>query len=369
MRTPLLACTVFAMCGAEAAEISDNDASITVRGDTYRIIFSRSSGVLDIEIAGRDGGFESVVHKDGGTLWYGCNGPDGEYRTQHHRPSFTRSKHGDIEVLTSVCPVRPEDGVTHRATYAFFPKWIAVSSRLEAEKEPAHLSIVRVAPRFDVDIEKLPHYSCREHLGRRCCGPVAELGERDTYVGLNPWGRRGVRCRGFDPQRAYFGLYDPLSGRSIAFAYPFFDKMWKGKHIFLQLHTSKCNYWYTGFGRAADVGRDFIFCICCRLPGASGALDRELPGMFQKVEWLVAQGALPWARRGMDAKLDAIHRELRSIWGKAELSQQKTAKHRRTAWLSRYLWREALRHLDTGQFQQAIALAERALANARSQSR
>lgn len=369
MRTFAMAIVLLLASRLAAVEIKDGDACIAVRGDTYRLTFSKSSGVFDIEVQSADGALESIVRKGGEKPWYGCNSPAGELSTAGHRPTLSLSKHGEIALLTSTCRIDPASGLTHHAVYAFFDKWGAVSSSLTAEKAIEGLGIVRVAPRLDVDVDALAYYACRDGLGQRRSGTMADLGERDAYLGLSPWGRRGVLCKGFEPGRAYLALYDPRKARSVAFAYPFFDEMWKDKHIFLQLHISNCNYWYAGFGGASVMGQDFLFCIRLDSVRDPDAIERELPGMFRTVEQLVSAKVLParsiWARREAETKLAALRRDLESIWAKEKDVPPTTDDARRAAWLSRCLWRESARCFELGKSQEAVALAERALSHAR----
>jgi hypothetical protein len=341
-----------------APQLAESEQAVIVEGETYRLAFSKEVGTLEIFVRNRAGEFVAVRREGGESPWYGYNDATGEYRTSQHRPEIVRRDAGDVPALDVTCPVDPQAGTLHRARYLFFDRFVIGRSQLVADSIPPGSGILRIAPRFDADITAFPGYALRGappgppevegEMGLLRVGAWSDLGERETYVGVRPWGTRGVQVAALDPTRPYLALHNPQTGAQVAFAYPRYEEFWSGLHLFVQLYTGGYNYWYTGFGDADLFGGEFPFCLCADNTGDLAALEATVTEAIATAQDLIDREVLPiqaiTARKKAAALLEELRPQVEEAWKRLE-EQPRDAVLTRRLWLSRQWWREAEAHL------------------------
>ena len=364
---PIVPLLSIMMC-APGAEVSDSPDSVILTGAHYRLVLGRDSGYVEpqVLVAGQ---FASLVREGGEQGWYGYNDAAGEKRTSQHRAEIEVSQAGEDPVVEVRCPVDPTAGAEHEALYVPQDDFVAVRSQLRFETPPEGLSIPRVAPRWDLDTKRLTHFAFRAEDGSLNQGSVAALGPPDVYVGVAAWGERGCRARDFDPQRPYLAFYNPQTRATFAVIYPFHDRLWRGRRMFLQVYHGGCNYVYSGLGDPDPADREFVFCFYADDTGGIERLEQRLPDILAAVERLVDTKVLPvetiLAEKAARARLAELRPQVTAALRTAAeqlsaASPDDAPELARKLWLARWLWREAEKHLHAGESSGAASLGEEA---------
>lgn len=290
---------------------------VLAQGEGYRVITTPTAALLEIELLNADGQWIGLTRAKGEAGWYGYNRKGaGEVRSSAVAPRVARSKRNGIDVTVVTCQLEP--GVVHRAEYVARPSYCLITSQIMAEKEPPGANIVRLAPRFDMDIRRLFCFALRDDRQILHTGTFSGLAARPAYVGCGTWGGPGCIVRALAAQRAYMAFFNPLTGPLVAFAFPRRPTLWRGAHHFVQLWEGGANYLYAGYFDRLRAGHVTAFLLCARRDGDLFAFEDELPAILDDAEKLVRDGVVQvpqWAA-AIDAE-SLIRSAMGSVGGEA----------------------------------------------------
>jgi hypothetical protein len=269
-------------------------------GERWRLELPREAGTFDFRVQPQgETEFVSVLRPGGEAPWYGYNVSGGpERRTCEVTPDF-RPRSPRFR-----CVLEPGPQVVHEAAYHPFANGVLVVSRFVSEGVPPVASIVRFAPKLDVDVDLLTRYAFADDAGSRHEGGVAELGARAAYAGVGGWGGPGDVVGGLDPARPYMLLYNPDRAVSLGIVLLRYPSLWAGAQTFLQLYHGGWNFWYTGFLPRSALRGERVFVLYARQVATPDTLEADLPALVSEAERLIAEGEVeaPEVRAAMAAE-------------------------------------------------------------------
>lgn len=267
-------------------EIEEGNGYILFRCPHYKLRFFKDKGTFDLQIRDKKGGFSSIHRPEGESPWFGYNGPKGEVRSSQNVPrklEVRRTAEG-FEVSLRV-PL--DEGGDFQGNFLITDYFLLVRSLINSREKP--ISILRLAPRFEVDIELFNRYAF-SLPGGIVSGVVKELG-RPGYAGVLGWG--GPKSySALDPSSPFFALYNPDAGIGFLFLYPFYQELWNGKHIFLQLWEGGINYLYAGWGEEKDLGREVLFAIAPLQAFSENEIGNTARKLTKEIETKVRKGEI-----------------------------------------------------------------------------
>jgi len=271
--------------------------------ETYRLYTYSEAAALEIDLRTAFGDWVSLRRAGGAPGWYGYNTGGGEVASLNVPPVIERRRVQGVEVVAVSCLLA--DGVTHSAEYVARPAYCAVVSRISAEAPPTDVHILRLAPRFDMDISRLPCYALRDGRGILHTGAISSVAsERPSYIGAGTWGGPGCRVSSLYPPSAYLAFFNPDNGPLVAFLFFHSQALWPGGHHFLQLFGGGSNFLYAGFLDAYAYGEPVAFGVCVRPDGDLAAFEASLPDVLADFDSLVRSGVvdIPAVRAAMEAR-------------------------------------------------------------------
>jgi hypothetical protein len=263
---------------------------ISLSGDRWRMDIRGDRGTFDFLVQPKDEpALVSIMRPGGEPAWYGYNEPAGERQTSQIKPSaFARQ--GETGPVTVRCVLDQDLGIAHEALYYPIPEGVLVVSRLTAQSLPRDASIIRVAPKMDVNTDLLTHYAFVGPDGREHTGAVASLGPRDTYAGAGAWAPGGDQVAGLSPEYPYTLLFNPDKAVSLGVVLPLYQSTWRNAHSFLQLWHGGFNFWYAGFLPSDALRSEHMFVLYALQSGTPEALRNDAARVCREVSELVAQG-------------------------------------------------------------------------------
>ncbi|MBC7327409.1 hypothetical protein H5T87_04760 [bacterium] len=298
----LLLVSYFTLC----VETKDVDDYIIFTTRDYQLHLYKTKGTFDFLVKDKDGIFHPIHKAEGESPWFGYNGPRGEVSSSRNPIGEIKMKRWREGYLVSIL-VPLEQGVFWDGEFYISDDYLVVRSLIKSEARSG-ISIVRLAPRFEVDIALFNRYLF-SLPGQIVEGKVEELG-RPGYAGVLGWG--GPKSYGsLDPSVPFFALYNPELQVGFLFLYPFYDKLWKGKHIFLQLWEGGINYFYAGWGDENDLGKETVFVITPLKIFSPDEIKRNVEKLNKEIEELVRSGGLPLE---FITRLLEIEGKLRKYW-------------------------------------------------------
>ena len=293
--------------------------TVVIRGEGYALVVSVERGEFDFLLRLPGGDFVSVVRQGGEKFWFGYNDPGGERRSDRNSPlKLTVRRLGRKAEVEVLCPVDPEAGSLHRAVYIALPKFVVVRSKIVKGAFRGKASIVRVAPRADIDISLLTHFAFSAPGGKVVAGEVHKLG-RPGYAGVLPWGGPIV-ADSLDPKAPFFALYNPKREVGFLLLYPFYDRFWfwANHHIFLQLWRWGTNFLYCGFGGEGFFDKEFLFVLAPAEAFNPEGLKGQALRLTKFVEEAVRKGEIhcPRLRKHLQAEAEfpRLFKEVRRLW-------------------------------------------------------
>jgi len=264
---------------------------LLAEGQAYRLWSWTGVAALDVEARDAQGNWWPFTRKGGETGWYGYNLQNaGEVRSSAAKLHLTEEQRAGVGVKVAACELEP--GVRHRAEYMAGPSFCIVVTELMAQQQPEGAGIIRLAPRFDIDIKRFTCYALRNGRGILHTGTIQALAARPAYVGVGTWGGPGCSLADLDPQRPYLAFFRPSGGPLLAFIYPHTRTLWIGGRHFLQLWEKDANYFYSGMFDRGHFNETTAFVIYARADGDLEAFEAELPTVLQRVDELAASGAV-----------------------------------------------------------------------------
>lgn len=272
-------------------------------GDAYRLYTYSEGAALEIDLRTASGDWVSFRRTGGAPGWYGYNTAGREVSSAAAPPRVERRQRLGVQVVGVSCSLA--DGVGHLAEYVPRPAYCAVVSRIVAEGVPPEAYILRLAPRFDMDISRLPCYALRDGRGILHTGAISSVAlSRPSYIGTGTWGGPGCLVSSLDPTRTYLAFFNPDNGPLVAFVFFHAQTLWPGGHHFLQLFTGGSNFLYAGFLDTYSYGEPVAFGICARADGDLMAFEASLSDVLKDFDRLVESGVLgiPAVRSTMEAR-------------------------------------------------------------------
>ncbi len=270
-------------------EMEEAEDYLLFTGRNYQLRQFKTKGTFEFLIRDKEGNFRPIHRPGGESPWFGYNTARGEVSSSKNSPNILdvkRWKEGfQIYLLTLL-----EEDAFYEGNFFITDDFLLLRSSIRAEKEERR-SIVRLAPRFEVDIELFNHFafSLPEET---IWGLAKELG-RPGYAGVGGWG--GPKSYGsLDPTTPFFALYNPHLKTGFLFLYPFYERLWKGKHIFLQLWVEGINYFYAGWGEEKDLGKEVLFAIAPLDVFSPKEIAEEARKLNQEIEKKVREGEVPF---------------------------------------------------------------------------
>jgi hypothetical protein len=312
--TALLAVSFLAFIeGAEAQQAPPQEGRVVLaEGRDYRLVTREAAGGLDIELRDADGNWVPLTRKGGEAGWYGYNKGAAEVRSTSAAPSISREKRDDTAVTVATCTLEP--GVVHRACYFSESSFCIVVTELHAEQAPLdEASIIRLAPRFDIDIQRFSCFGLRDGRGILHTGTISAIAARPAYIGTGGWGGPGCVVSGLDPERNYLAFFNPLGGPLVAFVFPRPKILWNGGRHFLQLWEGGANLLYAGMFDRDHFNNPTAFAIYARPDGDLQAFEADLPALLQQVDRLAASGFLQLPALSAAHELDKRLARLRTF--------------------------------------------------------
>ncbi|MBC7287026.1 MAG: hypothetical protein H5T86_03070 [Armatimonadetes bacterium] len=265
-------------------------AVVVAEGEAYRISTFDAGAGIDISLRTAEGTWVALRRTNGELGWFGYNRKGaGEVRSSACSPAIERETRGQGKVVSVTCELEP--GVSHAAEYVPFPSFCFITSEIRCQVAPADASIIRLAPRFDIDVGRFPCYALRDERGILHTGTLASLGERPKYVGVRGWGG-GCAVAGLDPQRPYLAFFNPFGGPLFALVYPKHNFQWRDGRHFLQLFDGGANYLYSGFFSGGHFNEPVLFAIYANASGSIDELEKQIPEVEARAEELVRSGVL-----------------------------------------------------------------------------
>ncbi|MCX7598697.1 MAG: hypothetical protein N2512_07480 [Armatimonadetes bacterium] len=321
-------------------------------GDAYRLSTYEESAVLEIDLRCASGEWLSLRRTGGAPGWYGYNQPGREVSSAAVAPKVERQRRGDVEVVAVSCALA--DGVTHLAEYVARPEYCAVVSRISAATPPSDAHILRLAPRFDMDIARLPCYAFRDGDGVLHTGSIRSVAaQRPSYIGTETWGGPGCLVASLDPTRTYLAFFNPGAGPLVAFVFFHAKTLWRQAHHFLQVYTGGANLLYAGFLDTYSFGEPVAFGICARAGGDLAAFEAMLPEVLQDFDALVRSRVI--AIPAVEAAAEASSRVDRCA---GALGQRSPAGDWLGAWRLWYACRRGSDAVEAGDGRGAIAVLD-----------
>jgi hypothetical protein len=334
MKALFLIAIPLAVAGRNA---SSDTPSANLTGERWRVELRRDTGTFDV-LAQPAGEAElvSLLRPEGEKPWYGYNLAGGkEARTSEAKPTIKAA--GNSGPVSVRCELDREHVVTHEALYSTIPEGLVVVSRFSAGALAPEASIVRFAPKFDVNIDLLTHYAYVDGDGRRHQGALADLGERNTYAGVGTWEPGGDVAARLSAQRPYMLLYNPQRAISLGVILPCYDSLWRDANTFLQLYRGGYNFWYTGFLPGSRLRGERVLILYLEQSGSPAAIEEDAPRLCGEVRRLVSKGDIDApAVRAMLAAEEAFEGEAQALH-ELILQQPPT----REAWLAMGMLRTA----------------------------
>lgn len=272
-------------------------------GDAYRLYTYSEGAALEIDLRTASGDWVSLRRAGAAPGWYGYNSAGREVSSADAPAKIEHRQVQGVEVVSVSSSLA--DGVTHVAEYVARPGYCAVVSRISAEVPPTDAHILRLAPRFDMDISRLPCYAFRDDRGILHTGTISSVAsQRPSYIGTQTWGGPGCLVSSLDPTRAYLAFFNPDNGPLVAFVFFHAQTLWPGAHHFLQLFTGSANFLYAGFLDTYSYGEPVAFGLCARADGDLVAFETSLPDVLRDFDGLVRNGVvdLPAVRATMEAR-------------------------------------------------------------------
>lgn len=324
------------MCGVMAApQVSDTPEAVTVQTATYRLVLPRDKALVRLSVPSA-AGLQPVTRPGGEDAWYGYNDPTGEVRSSASRPTIAIDRRAEHVTVTVTCAVGP---LTHRADYLCRDDMVVVRSLLSGEV-PANANLMRVAPRFDLDLARFGEYAFADQSEKSHTGRFPAT--RPWYLGTGAWGS-GDTAGNLSEREPFWMVHQ--GGRGLAVVYPYRRELWVGVSHFIQQWTGGANYAYSGLADAGVVGRDVVFAWVPVADGGPAALRAGLPRVLAAVQSLIETRALPVERL---ARLSAVRRRLDSL-AKELASPATDPAQRLRRWRLRVAWQAAHRCLDRGE--------------------
>jgi len=355
MTALIWAASLVATC-AHAGDAKAPEA-LSLTGERWRLELRRDKGTFDFLVQPQgEAGFVSVLRPGGELPWYGYNVPGGsEAQTCDTKPTVQAADaKGPVTVH---CALSKEAKVAHEAAYYPVPDGVLVVTRFSSPMPAPYGSIVRSAPKLDVDTSLLTHYAFVDATGRQHQGAIAALGERDAYAGAGGWGPRGDVVSDLDPEHPYMLLYNPERAVSLGIVLAFYRTSWRGTETFLQLYRGGYNFWYTGFAPRHELRGERVFILYARQSGSPEAIHEDTPRLCQEAKQLVSGGAVEAPEtRAVLAASERFQGEWQAVC--EEVSQQPPT---RAAWLATEMLRAAREWADRDPVK-AVDLVERARA-------
>jgi hypothetical protein len=267
-------------------------APVELEGERWRLELRRDLGTFDFLVQPQgEAEFVSVLRPTGELPWYGYNVPGGgEARTSGVKPTVRLA--GGKGPVSVRCELDAEHDVRHEATYYGTDGGLVVVSRFTSSTPVPGASIVRFAPKLDVNTDLLTHYAFADATGRRHEGRTADLGERNTYAGVGAWEPGGDQARELDPECPYMLLYDPERQVSLGIILPLYRLMWREARSFLQLYKGGSDFWYTGFPLHPELRGERLFILYAKQSGSPEAIDEDTPRLCREAERVVREGAV-----------------------------------------------------------------------------
>ncbi|MBM3473732.1 MAG: hypothetical protein FJX75_10730 [Armatimonadetes bacterium] len=294
---------------------SSDTPSVKLTGERWRVELRRDAGTFDVlaQPAG-EAAFVSFLRPDGEKPWFGYNLADGkEARTCEVKPTVkTGGASGPVSVR---CDLDREHAVTHEALYTTIPEGLVVVSRFTAGALAPEASIVRFAPKLDVNIDLLTHYAYMDGHGRRHQGALADLGERNTYAGVGAWEPGGDVAARLNAERPYMLLHNPQRAISLGVILPCYDSLWRDANTFLQLYKGGYNFWYTGFLPSTRLRGERVLVVYLKQSGSPDAIEEDAPRLCREVPRLISSGkidapsvkAMLAAQEAFEGEAQALH--------------------------------------------------------------
>ncbi|MBM3499184.1 MAG: hypothetical protein FJX74_10995 [Armatimonadetes bacterium] len=266
-------------------------APVQLSGEGWRVELSREAGTFDLlaQPAG-EAEFVSLLRAGGERPWYGYNVGSAEGRTSESTPTVE----GDPErgPLRVHCELDPDHAVTHEAVYYLRPEGLVVVSRFGSSALTPEGSIVRFAPKLDVDLSLLTHYAFVDAEGRRHQGAVMDLGERNAYAGVGAWEPGRDVVDRLNAERPYMLLYNPERAVSLGVILPLYESVWREAGSFLQMYQGGFNFWYTGFAPMSRLRGERIVILYLRQSGSPEGIEADAPRLCREVEDGIQRGEI-----------------------------------------------------------------------------
>lgn len=274
---------------AFAVEMEEGKDRLLFKCRDYQLCFFKTKGTFEFLVKDREGNLHPIHNPQGESPWFGYNSSRGEVRSSQNVPTRLEvKKQGEWFRISLVVPLGEE--ALYEGEFFVADDLVTIRSLIMGGKE-GKISIVRVAPRFEVDIKVFPRFAF-SIPGGTISGVAEELG-RPGYAGVGGWG--GPKSYGsFDPVSPFFALYNPDLEVGFLILYPFYERLWKGKHIFLQLWNDEINYLYAGWGDEKDLGKEFLFAIAPLKVSSPQGIAGKAEQLDREIEEEVKKGELPF---------------------------------------------------------------------------
>lgn len=305
-----LLCFLIAIYMAQAVEKEESDEHITFKAKNYLLRLYKTKGTFDFLLLDDKGDLKPIHNPSGESPWFGYNCARGEIRSSQKAPQKIEVNNWKYGYKVSlIYPL--EEGANYEGNFYIADDFLAVRSLINVERSEG-VNIVRLAPRFEVDINLFNHFAFSIPKAI-ISGEVSSLG-RPGYAGV--WGWGGPKSfSSLDPDCPFFALYNPDLKLSFLFLYPFYEKLWKNKHIFLQLWEGGINYFYSGWGEEKDLGKEFLFAIVPLDNSTPEGISQIASKLKERIEAMVKGEELP-----CPSLLKALKTEekINEIWRKCE---------------------------------------------------
>jgi hypothetical protein len=305
-----LLCFLIAIYMAQAVEKEESDEHITFKAKNYLLRLYKTKGTFDFLLLDDKGDLKPIHNPSGESPWFGYNNPKGETRSSNSKPQ--KIEVGKWKYGYRVHLIYPlEKDAYFEGNFYITDDFLAIISRINT-RTSENINIVRIAPRFEVDINLFNHlaFSIPKAI---ISGEVSSLG-RPGYAGV--WGWGGPKSfSSLDPDCPFFALYNPDLKLGFLFLYPFYEKLWKNKHIFLQLWEGGINYFYSGWGEEKDLGKEVLFTIAPLNISNPEGISQIANELNEKIEEMVKGEELSFP-----SLLKALKAEerIKEIWRKCE---------------------------------------------------
>ncbi len=299
---------------------------IVAQGEAYRVATYSKAAAVEVALQSSDSAWRPLTRTGGEMAWFGYNRKSaGEVRSSTRAAKIQRLQRAGAKIVAVSCELEP--GVLHRAEYVAFDDFCIVTSELRAAKPPRDATLIRLAPRFDINIRRLFCYALRDGRDILHTGTLAALGNRPKYVGVRGWGD-GCTVAELSARRAYLAFFNPSAGPLFAVVYPHYRSQWRWARTFLQLFNGGANYLYAGVFDRGHFNQPVAFAIYARRDGDLAAFEQALPEIERRLDDLVRSSALRLPTVG--AEIEAAQRLGQAAGWKAPAS----AAGRRDRWIA-----------------------------------